>query len=144
MTDNVFNFQAFRDKRVQAPAAAPSPEPDPFEQPPWMTVKMFDGKDGPVRLIGSFLTVERLRDGARRLIELARALLNQAYTHDADNHELPRMVVTLYHSGKITAEVMNGRGEQGQFTPQDWAWVRGALPHIPKAIDAARMQEDQT
>ena len=139
---NVFDFKAYRDRRFP-PEPAPSHEADPFEQPPWMTVKMFEGDDGPVRLIGHFLGVDKMRDAARRLIELARALLNQAYLHDTDNDELPRMVVTLYHSGKIQAEVMNGRGENGQFNAEDWRWVRGALPHIENALDAARAAQEE-
>ena len=137
---NVFDFKAFKDRRTLPPAEPV--QADPFEQPPWMTVKMFEGDDGPVRLIRHFLGVDKMRDGARRLIELARALLNQAYIGDQNNHELPRMVVTLYHSGKIEAEVMNGRGEDGQFTDEDWRWVRGALPHIPQALDAARAAQE--
>jgi hypothetical protein len=138
---NVFDFKAYKDRRNPPPAAAP-PQ-DPFEQPPWMTVKMFDGADGPVRLIGNFLSVERLRDGARRLIAMARALLAQAYLGDQNNHALPRMVVTLYHSGKVEAECMNGRGPEGQFTEQDWEWVRGSLPHIPMALAAAQAAQQE-
>lgn len=139
---NVFDFNAYRDRRKPPPEPEQTPA-DPFEQPPWMTVKMFEGDDGPVRLIGHFLGVDKMRDATRRLIELARSLLNQAYLHDTDNHELPRMVVTLFHSGKIQAEVMNGRGDDGQFTEEDWRWVRGALPHIAQALDAARAAQEE-
>lgn len=134
---NVLDFQAYRQKKAPA-VAAEQPAADPFASPPWMEVKMFDGADGPVRLIGQFLNPARLRDGARRLVLLARALLAQAYTHDPDDHELPRMVVTLYHSGKIQCEVFNGHGDDGKFTPDDWRWARGALPHIGHALDEAQ------
>lgn len=137
---SILDLVAFR-ARLNPPAE--TPPQDPFETPPWVTITMHDGEGGPVRLTAHDMTPTRLRDAARRLIAMAVALFNRAYAADADNNELPRMIVTLYHSGKIETQALNGSGEDGKFTDADWRFVRGAVPHIPSSIDAARAAQDE-
>ena len=110
---------------------------------PWLTVELFGHEEhSPMRITADVEGADQLYQAAQRLMNAAYSVLSNAYTADPDPEKLPRLVMTLFHSGKIRAHTLFGPGPGGTFIEADWEWVDRCFPHFREAVDSARANHD--
>jgi hypothetical protein len=125
MTNNVIDFHTR--KPVASAPQGPIVDTDPF-----LTLELRRDSDGgmPTRVVADLRTPAKFREAAEHLITAALTLYNAAYEQDTDTEQLPRMLALLFHSGRIAVRCLNPTSDDGNPTPADFDFMRGAVPYI--------------
>lgn len=97
-----------------------------------MTIHFYAGPGAPLRIVGVPHEPATLRAAATRAMNASMALMAEAHRLDGDEHELPRLIATLYASGKLTAQSYNS--PEGSETRDTLKWMRGSAPYLQDLI----------